>query len=93
MIVAKIIVLALLIFTFIHLDIIINRLMKDKRHMEKTLHYERKRLYRYKRQVEYYNIFLKELDGILKEPDFGSAINVKNKVKSAIADVNRLSHF
>lgn len=91
--ITKIIFAALLTFTFINLDIYLNKLRQDKIHMEKTLHYERKKLYEYKRQVEYYNIFLKELDGILKEPDFGSAINVKNKVKSAIADVNRLSHF
>ena len=81
--VLKIFFAILLIAIAIYDEITIERLMKEKKEIVDTLTYERKKLYKYKKEAEYLNIFKKEIELISKE----------NKLKSAIADLKRLSHF
>lgn len=89
----KLIVGILLVVIAVYDEIIIENLRKEKQEIASTLIYERKKLHEYKKQVEYLNIFKKEIELISKENHYNSCVNLENKLKSAIADLKRLSHF
>lgn len=91
--VLKIFFAILLIAIAIYDEVVIERLKKEKKEIVDTLTYERKKLYNYKKEAEYLNIFKKEIELISKENHYNSCVNLENKLKSAIADLKRLSHF
>ena len=71
----------------------LGKIVKENECLWKKLLAERKKSFQLKRQVEYYNIFLKEIELITKENNYNSAQNIENKIRGAIRDINRADKF
>lgn len=71
----------------------LGKIVRENEDLWRKLLKERKKSFELKRQVEYYNIFIKEMDLITKENNYGSTKNIENKIKSAIEDINKADKF
>lgn len=71
---------------------IVMKLCRENTELGKKLTLERAKSFKLKRQVEILNIFVKEVEIITQENNYGSTKNIENKLKSAIADIDRLLH-
>lgn len=71
----------------------IDKITKDNETLWKKLLAERRKTFELKRQIEYYNIFLKEMKMITEENNYGSVKNLENKIRSAIDDINRADNI
>lgn len=84
--------LTLLIIMIIY-ERTLSKLVKQYEELWRSHLKERRKNFELKRQIEYYNIFIKEMDFISKENNYGSIKNLENKIKSAIEDINRADKF
>ena len=82
----------LLIITVMY-ERMLGKVVKDNESLWKKLLHERKKSFQLKRQIEYYNIFLKEMKMITKENNYGSVKNLENKIRSAIEDINKAEAY
>lgn len=71
----------------------INKITKDNEGLWRKLLIERRKTFELKRQIEYYNIFLKEIKMITEENNYGSVKNIENKLRSAIEDINKADNI
>lgn len=92
MIVALIIAIVFLI-TMIVLERSISKMVNDKEECVERYVDNQKRLYRANKQVQYLNIFLKEIKEITNEQHYGSVINLEKKLRSAVEDIETKLHF
>lgn len=72
---------------------VLGKIVKENEGLWRKLIKERRKSFELKRQIEYYNIFIKEMDQIAKENNYGSTKNIENKIKSAIEDINKADKF
>lgn len=92
MIVALIIAIIFLI-TMIQLYKIIARITDQQEETVENYVDIQKKLYQYKKQVEYLSIFKKEIEIIMKEQHYNSAVNLQKKLRSAVEDIDNKLHF
>lgn len=81
------------LFTMIFLERSISKIMDDQKEGVERYVDNQKRLYRANKQVQYLNIFLKEIKEITNEQHYGSVINLEKKLRSAVEDIETKLHF
>lgn len=85
--------LATLLIITIMYERALSKIVRENEDLWRKLLRERRKSFELKRQTEYFNIFLKEVELITKENNYGSTKNIENKIRSAIEDINRADKY
>lgn len=91
--IANFILLGCLVLVAISVDRILSKILNDQKEIVDNYVSVQKKLYEYKKQVEYFNSFLKDIKEIQKEQHYGSINNFQNKIRSAVDELENKLHF